>query len=185
MKQSDEQTQFRVVALVGSDSAATRNTLEALCVVDGVEIAAVVLECGAVGKGRRWKNFRRNVKREGWSYPIWRVLGAVSEWLEARSAAPADRGQVERWMGEAFAGENFRLDQWALSRGVALHRLENLNSAECGGLLEGLGADLGIVIGTRILKRSTFAKPRLGSLNLHKGKVPEYRGMPPGFLGDL
>ena len=84
-------------------------------------------------------------------------------------------------MGEAFAGESFTLDQWALRRGVALHRLENLNSAECGGLLEGLGADLGIVIGTRILKRSTFAKPRLGSLNLHKGKVPEYRGMPPGF----
>ena len=40
MKHSDEQTQFRVVALVGSDSAATRNTLEALYGVDGVEIAA-------------------------------------------------------------------------------------------------------------------------------------------------
>ena len=99
MKHSDEQTQFRVVALVG------------------VEIAAVLLESGAVAKGRRWKNFRRNVKREGWSYPIWRLMGAVSEWLEARSAAPADAGQVERWMGEAFAGESFTLDQWVLRLG--------------------------------------------------------------------
>jgi peptidoglycan/xylan/chitin deacetylase (PgdA/CDA1 family) len=37
------------------------------------------------------------------------------------------------------------------------------------------------VLGTRILKPATFTVPRLGCINLHKGKVPEYRGMPPGF----
>ena len=42
-------------------------------------------------------------------------------------------------------------------------------------------ADLAVVLGTRILRPELFSVPRLGSVNLHKGKVPEYRGMPPGF----
>jgi len=32
-----------------------------------------------------------------------------------------------------------------------------------------------------ILKASLFQIPRLGTLNLHKGKLPDYRGMPPAF----
>src|SRR5207249_8137031 len=47
--------------------------------------------------------------------------------------------------------------------------------------LRNLNADLGVVLGTRILKRSTFSIPRIGCLNVHMGKVPEYRGLPPGF----
>src|SRR5439155_20333705 len=33
----------------------------------------------------------------------------------------------------------------------------------------------------RILKPTVFSIPRLGCINLHKGEVPAYRGMPPGF----
>jgi methionyl-tRNA formyltransferase len=39
-------------------------------------------------------------------------------------------------------------------------------------------SDLGVVYGTNILKESVFAIPRLGSLNLHQGLVPFYRGGP-------
>ena len=38
-----------------------------------------------------------------------------------------------------------------------------------------------MVLGTRVLKRRIFEVPRLGCINLHKGRVPKYRGMPPGF----
>jgi peptidoglycan/xylan/chitin deacetylase (PgdA/CDA1 family) len=47
--------------------------------------------------------------------------------------------------------------------------------------LRSLDADLGVVLGTRVLKRRIFEVPRLGCINLHKGKVPDFRGMPPGF----
>ena len=57
----------------------------------------------------------------------------------------------------------------------------NLNSSNAIRVLSECDADLGIVLGTRILKASTFNVPRMGCINLHKGKVPEYRGMPPGF----
>src|SRR2546430_12171699 len=41
--------------------------------------------------------------------------------------------------------------------------------------------DLGLSIGAPILRQALFRIPRLGTLNLHLGHVPEYRGAPPGF----
>ena len=48
-----------------------------------------------------------------------------------------------------------------------------------------LNADLGIVYGTRILKPPLFSIPRLGSINIHKRKVPDYRGGGPVGLGTV
>jgi methionyl-tRNA formyltransferase len=42
-------------------------------------------------------------------------------------------------------------------------------------------SDLGVVLGTNILKASVFNIPRLGSINLHQGLAPYYRGGPPVF----
>jgi peptidoglycan/xylan/chitin deacetylase (PgdA/CDA1 family)/folate-dependent phosphoribosylglycinamide formyltransferase PurN len=41
--------------------------------------------------------------------------------------------------------------------------------------------DLGVSLGAPILKPALFRIPRLGTINLHSGKVPEFRGAPPGF----
>ncbi len=41
--------------------------------------------------------------------------------------------------------------------------------------------DLGLSIGAPILRPALFRIPKLGTLNLHLGRVPEYRGAPPGF----
>ena len=41
--------------------------------------------------------------------------------------------------------------------------------------------DLGIVFGTRVLRAELFTIPRLGMVNVHQGRLPDYRGMPPGF----
>lgn len=45
--------------------------------------------------------------------------------------------------------------------------------------------DLGIVLGTGILKPALYALPRLGSINIHKRKVPAYRGGGPVGLWEL
>jgi len=39
-----------------------------------------------------------------------------------------------------------------------------------------LNADLGLVFGTKILKPALFEIPKQGSINIHKRKVPDYRG---------
>ncbi len=43
------------------------------------------------------------------------------------------------------------------------------------------GYDLGIVFGTRILKKELFSLPKKGMINVHQGLIPLYRGRPPAF----
>lgn len=41
--------------------------------------------------------------------------------------------------------------------------------------------DLGLSIGAPILRPALFGIPALGTINVHLGRVPEFRGAPPGF----
>lgn len=47
--------------------------------------------------------------------------------------------------------------------------------------LEAFRPDLGVLAGTYILPERVFDLPRLGSVNLHSGQAPEYRGSAPAF----
>jgi methionyl-tRNA formyltransferase len=47
--------------------------------------------------------------------------------------------------------------------------------------LRALSPDLAVVDGTYILKEPVFSLPRFGSVNLHCGRLPDYKGAPPGF----
>ena len=47
--------------------------------------------------------------------------------------------------------------------------------------MRGTQADLGVIYGTNIVRESVFRIPRLGSINLHQGLAPFYRGGPPVF----
>jgi methionyl-tRNA formyltransferase len=82
---------------------------------------------------------------------------------------------------KAFPQRCFTLDNVGKKYGVPVRRVGSLNGPAAVQALKESDADLGIVLGTRILKPATFSIPRQGSINLHKGRVPEYRGMPPGF----
>jgi len=64
---------------------------------------------------------------------------------------------------------------------MRVHAVGSLNGANAVRVLSECGADLGIVLGTRILKPGTFGVPRMGCINLHKGRVPEYRACRLGF----
>ncbi len=63
---------------------------------------------------------------------------------------------------------------------VHLHYAD-LHAPECLAHLRSLRPDLGLVFACYLLRRTLFALPRLGTLNLHLGKPPEFRGSSPGF----
>jgi folate-dependent phosphoribosylglycinamide formyltransferase PurN len=63
---------------------------------------------------------------------------------------------------------------------VHLH-YPDLHAPECLAHLRSLRPDLGLVFACYRLRRMLFAIPRLGTLNLHLGKPPEFRGSSPGF----
>jgi folate-dependent phosphoribosylglycinamide formyltransferase PurN/peptidoglycan/xylan/chitin deacetylase (PgdA/CDA1 family) len=60
--------------------------------------------------------------------------------------------------------------------GVLIHRTPDLHSAATLEFIRSLGADLGMICGGRIIRESVLTIPRLGTLNIHKRKVPDYRG---------
>jgi peptidoglycan/xylan/chitin deacetylase (PgdA/CDA1 family)/folate-dependent phosphoribosylglycinamide formyltransferase PurN len=61
----------------------------------------------------------------------------------------------------------------------------NMHAAESLQFVCSLRADLGLVYGTRILKPELFNIPVQGSINIHKRKVPDYRGGGPVGLWEL
>lgn len=70
-------------------------------------------------------------------------------------------------------------------RGCALLITQDFHGDETLEFVRKLAPDLGVVYGTRILKPALFGIPRLGSINLHKRKVPDYRGGGPVGLWEL
>jgi peptidoglycan/xylan/chitin deacetylase (PgdA/CDA1 family) len=177
-----EQGKLRVVFLVGADNSPTRRSIEAVCQLPGVEPAAILVDTATVPFKRRLKNLSRNLPASGWSYPVSRLIRAIRVATDnaVRNAA-VSRALVRTVLRQAFPDRCFSLEEIEARYGASVHAAGNLNGPEAVRILKRSGADLGIVLGTRILKPGTFSIPRLGSINLHKGKVPEYRGMPPGF----
>lgn len=64
---------------------------------------------------------------------------------------------------------------------IRVLEFEDFHDAACIAAVTGLAPDLGVVVGTYILEPSVYTVPRLGSINLHTGKAPEYRGSAPAF----
>ncbi|MFN0085074.1 MAG: formyltransferase family protein [Blastocatellia bacterium] len=73
------------------------------------------------------------------------------------------------------------LEETAERLGIPLHYLPNYHAPDAIEFMRGADADLGIVWGTNILKESVFKIPRMGSINIHQGLAPYYRGGPPVF----
>jgi folate-dependent phosphoribosylglycinamide formyltransferase PurN len=73
-------------------------------------------------------------------------------------------------------------DELARRVRTAVHsHYSDLHSPECLAHLRSLRPDLGIVFACYRLRRSLFDIPRLGTLTLHLGKAPDFRGSSPGF----
>lgn len=177
-----ESSKLKVAFLVGHDSPSTRQGIEAVCRLPGVDPVGVLMDTEAVSFRRRQRNLFRNIRANGWSYPVFRIVEAIRTATSAAvNHAAFSRTEARKVLKKAFPNTCFSLAELGEKYGMAIHAVGNLNSANAIRVLGECGADLGIVLGTRILKASTFGVPRMGCINLHKGKVPEYRGMPPGF----
>jgi methionyl-tRNA formyltransferase len=57
----------------------------------------------------------------------------------------------------------------------------NVNSEAAKEALIRLRCDLAISVGNRVIQPDVFSIPRLGTINLHHGRIPDYRGGPPAF----
>ena len=136
------------------------------------------------GIPKRIRNFIENLPHPGYvGYVARRILAVPLSAIQA----------LGRW-GLRFLHASFprsrafgwsELQAYCRAQGCTLSITSDVHAAESLEYVRGLRPDLGIVFGTPILKPMLFEIPRLGSINLHQRKVPDYRGSGPIGLWEM
>jgi peptidoglycan/xylan/chitin deacetylase (PgdA/CDA1 family) len=116
----------------------------------------------------------RNVRKHGWHWLIYQATHFASDLrrIVGRSHPSDD---------VAGPGIEYQLSRILLRPNVRLLDVHDINGADVVEHVRTFAPDLGVSLAAPILRPPLFEVPRLGTINLHKGRVPEYRGMPPAF----
>lgn len=119
------------------------------------------------------KNQFRNLKLNGWRW----ILNQGEIILEQifNKFSSSHSGSSSR------TGSAFTLTALKQREQISIEAFYDINGTESLNFLTSLSVDLGVVLSAPMLKKEIFDFPKLGSINLHKGHLPNYRGSPPAF----
>ena len=106
--------------------------------------------------------------RDVWS-DLWRRRGMLAPALAALDLARRAR----RWL---HPGREQRLRAALDQIGQRVHVVSNMHAEAVLARLGALQPDLGLSYGSPILRHALFEIPTRGTLGIHHGKLPEYRG---------
>ncbi len=165
---NSESKKLKVVVLT---HGGCESLLQDLLKIELVHVAGVFVETEISPRkyGLR-EQLERSIRYDGYTATVKKVARLVS----GRRNKRAKREQE-------ISVDRSDLETLTAQSGIPLHYLANYHSEESIDLMKRSNADLGIIWGTNILKESVFKIPRLGSINIHQGLAPYYRGGPPVF----
>ena len=130
-----------------------------------MKLVGIIMENRSAGQVQLIKSkISRNLKASKWLALIELLLSLPIFFI------------FDRWHFFRLKYSFFRFKPMLFPKNVPLFSVQNHNSEECRKLLKVLGADCGFVYGTRILSKNTFEVPKFGSVNLHMGILPYFRG---------
>ncbi|MDT8363843.1 MAG: polysaccharide deacetylase family protein [Nitrosomonas sp.] len=112
-----------------------------------------------------------NLKKHGWRWIPYQLADIVDRLFPSGTTIT----------GQKLPGDEFSLASMAHQNNITIHYVNDIHAPSTLAQVKAFGADLGLSLAAPILKRELFGLPSLGTINLHKGKVPDYRGMPPAF----
>lgn len=115
----------------------------------------------------QWRNFRRN----GWR---WIPYQAMDIWQRLTGSAATPMRAQDPGHGYSTAALGARPN-------VRIERFESIHSPAAIAAVKAFSPTLGLSLAAPILRPALFSVPTLGTVNLHKGRLPDYRGMPPAF----
>lgn len=161
------ETDLRVILLTRGQCEAA---LERLLRLAGVVVAGVFVETDILRRYAPREALKRSIKYEGWRATFKnytrKLLGMGNSYDADMKAAESSRERLSR-MAEAHD--------------IPIHFINSFHTSEAITMMREASPDLGIIFGTNIIKSSVFRIPRLGSINMHRGLAPIYRGGPPVF----
>lgn len=143
---------MRVIVLTSSAFGTASLCLPTLASSDLLEVAAVVLVESAKPAASRKRKLKKALKIG--------LLGAING-IRIR---PWFRSQTTEHIGSIC--ERLR---------IPLRRTSAINSQHTADLFTAVNADLGVSLGNSYIPRRIFAIPRLGMVNLHGERLPEYQ----------
>ncbi len=156
--------------------------------------ASPALVCGvlyerrpAKTRAQRIKMWRKKLSQPGyWRYALHRVRGIVREQLFSLGEALLRFMHAAPRYPNGAPGDSLNLlQEQGKQTGIQVLVTPDIHSAEALAFVRDLGADLGLVYGTGILKPELFTIPKQDSINIHKRKVPDYRGGGPIGLWEM
>src|SRR5437870_2000076 len=177
------QSPFRVVSFAGGDPTHIHRLVTRIMKeVPEAQVCGVLCE-RRPGKtlGKRTRAFLQNLKRpEFVQYAASKVVRNIGNKISSAGTL---------LLHLAHGGSPRHATDIAIEDFKALHCefrvTTDYHGADALEFVRSLKPDLGVVYGTRILKPCLFSIPRLGSINIHKRKVPDYRGGGPVGLWEL
>ncbi|MGD9588156.1 MAG: formyltransferase family protein [Pyrinomonadaceae bacterium] len=137
--------------------------IDRLARLEGVEVAGVFIEKRVAPERGPIEKLKRSIKYDG----VLATLAKVGQFRNGSAAAADQAADPTREAAERLGIPVFDLDDYHAPESIETIRSSN--------------ADLGVIFGTNIIKESMFSIPKLGSINLHQGMAPYYRGGPPVF----
>ena len=161
--------QRRIVVFTADLSYAVRAGIVAIDRAVGDVEWLVLLQAPRKAAATLLRNQWRNLRRNGWQWIPYQ-LGDILRRARQRRDAPVNA-----------PGRDCTEGAFAARANVRIVRVDDLHDPSSLAELRTFAPDLGLALASPILRPPLFSLPRLGTLNLHKGRVPQYRGMPPAF----
>ena len=146
---------LRVIILTSGPYGTASRCLPELVASDEVEVISVVMAKPAASSNA-FNNYKRKFKKAI-------KIGIIGTLNGIR---------MRPW----FAGEPTEHIETVCNKlGIPLYRTGAVNSDRTVELFRAANADLGLSLGNRYISRRIFSIPRLGMINVHCERLPEYR----------
>lgn len=144
--------------------------LELLSALETVEIGGVFLETKITPERGFKEKIKRSIRYDGY----WTTLKKFSaKFIGGATDSAADAKMIREKQND--------LKLFTAEKNIPFFKVADFHDAATIDLIKSVNADLGILYGTNIIKEKVFSIPRLGSINLHQGFAPIYRGGPTVF----
>lgn len=170
VQKASQANELRVVIFTaGPLSPVNRVFFERLARDPRLDLRGIVVDDYEKPKKALWTRIRKGLERDGWPWIAFKVRSGLERLIHGIGARLFELiHPVTRW-DESYQ----RLQE---QTGVPVYRVADIHSDQSLALIRSLRPQLGLIVGGRILKDSVLSIPERGTLNIHKRKVPDYRG---------
>ena len=134
-----------------------------------IELRALIIDEYRRPRKPLWKKIHRGLQREGLSWLIYRLAKSFRSLGRRISSRLFDLLHSRTQSDESY-------EAFARRIRIPIYRVDDIHRDSSLTLIGSLQPQLGVILGGRILKDKVITLPSMGTVNVHKRKVPDYRG---------